>query len=310
MRALRGVRSLSSRSERTVGVIGLGLMGHGIAQTAAEKGYNVVAIELEDKFLAGGLARVDDSVRKLASKAVAKGKMDERAAAAHVESTMARITATTDRDALSACDIVIEAMIEDLALKEKLYTEIGRVVGDECIIASNTSSLSISRMAAYCGRPGQMVGMHFFNPVQLMKLVEVVRTDATEAAIFARAMSFVESLEKRPVECIDTPGFVVNRLLVPYVCSAILLVERGVASPRDVDTAMKLGAGHPMGPVALADYVGLDTTLSIISGWNAEFPEEQAFTVPESLKAKVAEGKLGRKSGEGFYKWEGDKLAP
>lgn len=154
-----------------------------------------------------------------------------------------------------------------------------------------------------------MVGLHFFNPVQLMQLVEVVKTDETDPAIFGRAMLFTKSLKKTPVECIDTPGFVVNRLLVPYICSALLLVERGVATPADVDVAMRLGAGHPMGPVALADYVGLDTCLSIISGWNAEYPGEAAFTVPESLRAKVAEGKFGRKNGEGFFKWDGDKLA-
>ena len=142
-----------------------------------------------------------------------------------------------------------------------------------------------------------------------MKLVEVVRTEQTDPALFARAMEFTKSLSKTPVECIDTPGFVVNRLLVPYLCSALLLVERGVATAADVDTAMKLGAGHPMGPIALADYVGLDTTLSIITGWHDAFPDDAAFVVPESLRAKVAAGKLGRKNGEGFYKWDGDKLA-
>jgi 3-hydroxyacyl-CoA dehydrogenase len=154
-----------------------------------------------------------------------------------------------------------------------------------------------------------MIGMHFFNPVQLMRLVEVIKTDSTDPAVFARAMEFAKSLSKTPVECIDTPGFVVNRLLVPYMCSALLLVERGVATAADTDVAMRLGAGHPMGPIQLADYVGLDTCLSIMRGWAKEFPDEPAFAVPKSLEAKVAEGKLGRKSGEGFYKWDGDKLA-
>ena len=305
-----GARPFSTAySVSTVGVIGLGLMGPGIAQAAAEKGYKVVAVELEERFLQGGLKRIGDSVKKITSKAVEKGKMDKAAGDAHVASTMARITATTDRGALASCDVIIEAVIENLQLKQTLYGEIGRVVKDSCIIASNTSSLSIGTMAGYCGRPAQMIGLHFFNPVQMMKLVEVVRTEQTDPTIFARAMEFSRSLDKTPVECIDTPGFIVNRLLVPYLTSAMLLVERGVASPADVDTAMKLGAGHPMGPMALADYVGLDTCLSIIGGWQSAFPDEPAFKVPESLRAKVAAGKLGRKTGEGFWKWDGDKLA-
>ena len=154
-----------------------------------------------------------------------------------------------------------------------------------------------------------MCGLHFFNPVQLMQLVEVVRTEATTPAVFARGMAFARALGKTPVDCIDTPGFVVNRLLVPYIASAISLVERGVASAPDVDVAMKLGCGHPMGPIALADYVGLDTCKSILTGWCEAYPDDPAFFVPPSLVAKVAEGKLGRKSGEGYFKWDGDKLA-
>jgi len=293
----------------TVGVVGLGLMGHGIAQAAAEKGFKVLAVETEQRFLDGGMSRIEGSMKKLASKAVAKGKLDEATAEANVATALGAITPTLDVAALGSCDVIIEAVIEDLSLKERLYGEIGSVVQDSCIIASNTSSLSIGVMAGYCGRPAQMVGLHFFNPVQLMQLVEVVKTDLTSPDIFARAMGFTQALAKKPVECVDTPGFVVNRLLVPYICSALLLVERGVASPEDVDTAMRLGAGHPMGPVALADYVGLDTCLSIISGWHKEYPDEAAFTVPASLAAMVQAGKLGRKSGEGFCLWDGDKLA-
>jgi len=303
-------RTLSSAGGvSTVGVVGLGLMGHGIAQTAAEKGFKVVAVELEERFLEGGMKRIEGSVKKLTEKAVAKGKMDATAGEAHVAGVLGRITPTTDRAALAGCDCIIEAVIEDIKLKEALYKEIGEAVSDSCIIASNTSSLSIGKMAGYCGRPSQMIGLHFFNPVQMMKLVEVIKTDHTDEALFLRAMDFTRALGKTPVECIDTPGFVVNRLLVPYLCSALTLVERGVASAADVDVAMKLGAGHPMGPIALADYVGLDTCLAIISGWKQEFPDDPAFFVPDSLKAKVAEGKLGRKSGEGFFVWDGDKLA-
>lgn len=218
-------------------------------------------------------------------------------------------TATTDRGALSSCDVIVEAVVEDLKLKETLYADIGKAVNDDCIIASNTSSLPIHKMAAFCGRPTQMCGLHFFNPVQMMQLVEVIKTEQTDPKIFDRAMGFAAALGKTPVECIDTPGFVVNRLLVPYIASAISLMDRGVASPKDVDVAMKLGCGHPMGPIALADYVGLDTCLSILTGWCNDYPNDPAFFVPDSLKAKVADGKLGRKTGEGYFKWDGDKLA-
>ena len=255
-RARSAVRHFSATPHgvTTVGVVGLGLMGHGIAQTAAEKGFQVVAVEQEQRFLDGGMARIKDSVEKLASKAVKKGKMDEAAAAAHCDSTLGRVTPGLGIEALKDCDVVIEAVIEDIALKENLYAEIGQVVKDDCIIASNTSSLPIHKMAGYCGRPKQMCGLHFFNPVQLMQLVEVIKTDQTDPSIFARAMSFGAAMGKTPVECIDTPGFVVNRLLVPYIASALSLVERGVASASDVDVAMRLGCGHPMGPVMLADY--------------------------------------------------------
>merc|ERR1712079_371653 len=153
-----------------------------------------------------------------------------------------------------------------------------------------------------------MCGLHFFNPVQLMQLVEVIRTDHTDPAIFRKAYNFAKAVGKTPVDCIDTPGFIVNRLLVPYLMSAIELHERGVASAKNIDTAMRLGAGHPMGPIQLSDYIGLDTALSIISGWQRDYPEDN-WTVPASLREKVREGKLGRKSGEGYYKWDGDKLA-
>ena len=300
--------STSPHGITTVGVVGLGLMGHGIAQTAAEKGFNVVAVEQEQRFLDGGMARIKGSVEKLASKAVAKGKMTADEAAASTASTLARVTPGLGIEALKDCDIVVEAVIEDLKLKEALYGDLGRLCKPDCILASNTSSLSISTMAGYSGRASHMIGLQFFNPVQLMKLVEVVRTAETDPAVFSRGYAFASALGKTPVECIDTPGFVVNRLLVPFLIEAICLVERGVASAPDVDTAMKLGAGHPMGPIHLADYIGLDTVLSIIGGWAEAHPAD-GFVVPESLKAKVAEGKLGRKSGEGFYKWDGDKLA-
>jgi len=290
-----------------VGVVGLGLMGHGIAQTAAEKGFQVVAVEQEQRFLDGGMARIKGSVEKLASKAVKKGKLTEEEAAASSAATLGRITPGLGIEALKGCDVVVEAVIEDIALKEALYKEIGEVVSESCIIASNTSSLSIGKMAGYCGRPAQMCGLHFFNPVQLMQLVEVIKTEDTSPEIFSRAYAFAAALGKTPIEATDTPGFVVNRLLVPYLMSAIELHERGVASVSDIDVAMKLGAAHPMGPIHLSDFIGLDTCLNIITGWVRDYPDD-GWTVPHSLQAKVAEGKLGRKSGEGYYKWEGDKV--
>jgi len=306
----RSQRRFSTAPEiKRVGVVGLGLMGHGIAQTAAEKGFEVVAIESEARFLDAGMARIESSVKKLSEKAVKKGKMSEADAAVHVATTLSRISPSLDRGSFAGCDIVVEAVIEDLALKKPLYEDIGRLVSDSCIIASNTSSLAVHKMGAFCGRPSQMIGLHFFNPVQLMKLVEVVKTPQTDPALFQSAMGFARALGKTPVECVDTEGFVVNRLLVPFLIEAMMLVERGVASASDVDVAMKLGAGHPMGPIQLADYIGLDTVHSIIAGWAEEFPDNPSFKVPASLAAKVAEGKLGRKSGEGFFQWQGDKLA-
>ena len=292
----------------TVGVVGLGLMGHGIAQTAAEKGFNVVAVEAEQKFLDGGMARIEGSVKKLAAKAVKKGKMSEEDAASASAATLGRVTPGLGYESLAGCDIVVEAVIEDLKLKETLYSTLGRVCKPDAILASNTSSLPIGAMAGYCGRPSHMIGLHFFNPVQLMQLVEVIRTEDTDPAVFQRGFAFAKALGKTPIDCIDTPGFVVNRLLVPFLIEAILLLERKVASAPDIDTAMKLGAGHPMGPIHLADYIGLDTVLSIIAGWQEAHPAD-GFVVPDSLKEMVKAGKLGRKSGEGYYKWDGDKLA-
>eukprot|EP00316_Scyphosphaera_apsteinii_P024048 CAMPEP_0119341908 /NCGR_PEP_ID=MMETSP1333-20130426/103589_1 /TAXON_ID=418940 /ORGANISM="Scyphosphaera apsteinii, Strain RCC1455" /LENGTH=322 /DNA_ID=CAMNT_0007354005 /DNA_START=24 /DNA_END=992 /DNA_ORIENTATION=+ len=293
---------------KKVGVVGLGLMGHGIAQTAAEKGYDVVAIETEQRFLDAGMARIEKSIEKLTVRSVSKGKMTYEQAATSVASTMGRIKPVLDIKALNECDLIVEAVIEDIQLKETLYAAIGKAVSNTCVIASNTSSLSVSKMAEFCGRPKQMCGLHFFNPVQLMQLVEVIKTDQTDPVIFDSAFAFAKALGKTPIECIDTPGFVVNRLLVPYMMSAIELHERGVASVADVDTAMRLGAGHPMGPIQLTDYIGLDTALNIISGWERDYPDD-GWTVPTSLREKVADGKLGRKSGEGYYKWDGDKLA-
>jgi 3-hydroxyacyl-CoA dehydrogenase len=291
---------------KKVGVVGCGLMGHGIAQIAAQGGFEVVAVESDEGALKKGLERIDKSLAKLAEKAIEKGKAPEQAKAESV-AVRGRIRGTLARADLADCDLVIEAIVENLETKNQLFAELGKLCKKETIFASNTSSFPIAKMAAASGRPKQMVGLHFFNPVQLMKLVEVVRTNETSDEVFAQARAFGEGCGKSPVACKDTPGFVVNRLLVPYMVQALAMLERGDASAADIDTAMKLGCGHPMGPIELTDYVGLDTTLSILKGWVASYPNEPAFRIPKILEQKVAEKKLGRKTGEGFYKWEGDK---
>jgi 3-hydroxyacyl-CoA dehydrogenase len=290
-----------------VGVIGCGLMGHGIVQVAAQGGCTVIALESEQKFLDSGLARVDKSLAKLSEKEVEKGKQTPEAAKAWVAAVRGRITGTLDKRALADCDLVVEAIVENLPVKLALFQELGAICKRETILASNTSSFPIAEMADASGRPDRVVGLHFFNPVQLMRLVEVVRAPKTSEESFAAARAFGETCGKTPVACKDTPGFVVNRLLVPFMSQALTMLERGDASKEDIDTAMQLGCGHPMGPITLTDYVGLDTTLAILEGWVKRYPNEPAFAIPEVLRRKVKEGKLGRKSGEGFYKWEGDK---
>lgn len=289
-----------------VGVVGCGLMGHGIAQVAAQGGFDVVVVETEQKFLDGGLARIDKSLAKLAEKAIEKGKPADQAKA-EAAAIRARIRGSLARKDLADRDLVVEAIVENLDEKKKLFAELGKICKTQTILASNTSSFPVAVMGTASGRPAQMVGLHFFNPVQLMRLVEVVRTAATSDEVFAAARAFGEACGKTPVACKDTPGFVVNRLLVPYMVQSLLMLERGDALAADIDAAMKLGCGHPMGPIELTDYVGLDTTLAILEGWVKAHPGEPAFAIPAVLKKKVAEGKLGRKTGEGFYKWQGDK---
>ena len=294
---------------KKVGVVGCGLMGHGIVQVAAQAGFEVVALEAEQSFLDKGLGRIEKSLGKLAQKAVEKGKKTQEEAESGAKETFARITGTTNKADLADCDLVIEAIVENLDTKNALFAELGELCKPETIFASNTSSFPIGDMAQASGRPERMVGLHFFNPVQLMRLVEVVRTDATAEDVFATAKGFGEAVGKVPVACKDTPGFVVNRLLVPYMTQALLMLERGDASKEDIDAAMQFGCGYPMGPLTLTDYVGLDTTLFILEGWTERYPDEPAFAIPQILRDKVAAGKLGRKTGEGFYKWDGDKKA-
>ncbi len=290
-----------------VGVVGCGLMGHGICQVAAQGGFEVAAFESDRGALEAGLARIDQSLAKFAKKSVEKGKQTEEEAHSWVSEVRGRITGGTDRGALADSDLIVEAIVEDLDVKKALFADLGASAKPQAIFASNTSSFPIAEMAAASGRPTRFVGLHFFNPVQLMKLVEVVRGDDTDGDVFAAARAFAEACGKVPVSCKDTPGFVVNRLLVPYMVQSLEMLERGDATKEDIDVAMQFGCGHPMGPITLTDYVGLDTTLSILEGWVERYPDESAFAIPEILRTKVAEGKLGRKTGEGFYTWDGDK---
>ena len=307
----RGARRLSAAPVteiKKVGMVGLGLMGHGIAQAAATAGYDVVGVEMSDGALAAGKARIDASVPKLLARGVKKGALTQEAADAEAAATLGRIEYATSLESLADCDLVVEAIIEDIAIKQDFYGRLGAIAKPSAIFGSNTSSLLLSDMAPASGRADKFVGLHFFNPVQLMRLVEVIKGAETDPAAFALVRAWAESLpNKTAVSCVDAPGFIVNRLLVPFQAQALLMLDRGDATVEDIDVAMKLGTGHPMGPFTLADYVGLDTVLSILQGWVDKFPNEPTFVVPECLKAKVAAGKLGRKTGEGFYKWDGDK---
>ena len=245
----------------TVGVIGLGLMGHGICQVAASSNKHsaVIAFEEEQQYLDSGRTRIENSIAKL----TAKGKLE----ADEADRILNNITFTTDINNLKSADFCIEAVIENLDLKRDLYQEMGKICKPDCTFASNTSSLSITELANMSNRQEHFVGVHFFNPVQLMPLVEVINTSQTLPHVFENAYQWVQDIGKVPVKCGDTPGFIVNRLLVPNIVQSILLVERGDASIQDVDLSMKLGAGNPMGPLHLADYIGLDTLYYILVGW-------------------------------------------
>jgi 3-hydroxyacyl-CoA dehydrogenase len=284
-----------------VGVVGLGLMGHGIAQVAAASGKStVIAYEAQEMFLDRGRGRIEASLSKLVAKSKLTGDQ--------MNDILGNIHFTTDMNDLKDSDLIVEAIIENMDLKRDLYSQLGDLCKPSCIFASNTSSLSIGDMAGLSGRPGLFCGVHFFNPVQLMKLVEVIRTGDTDPAVIDKVAAWVEDdLKKVPVKCGDTPGFIVNRLLVPALVQAMLMVDRGDATVADIDVAMQLGAGHPMGPLHLSDYVGLDTCLYIMQGWVEKYPNEPAFVIPDVLRAKVQAGDLGRKSGRGFYVWDGEK---
>jgi 3-hydroxybutyryl-CoA dehydrogenase len=274
-----------------VGVLGCGLMGSGIAQTAATAGFDVTVLEVEQRFIDKGFAGIEKSLGKFAE----KGKLKEP-----VETVRARLKGTTDRRQLADCDIVIEAIIEDVKKKHEMYASLEGVVKHDAIFASNTSSISVTELMTATKRPERFIGLHFFNPVPLMQLVEVVRTIATDASVYEAAIAFARKLGKVPVRTSDKTGFIVNRLLVPYLLDAIRAYEEGVGSIEDIDVSMKLGCGYPMGPFTLLDFVGLDTTYYITHVMFDEF-KERRFASPPLLKRMVMAGWFGRKSGRGFY---------
>jgi 3-hydroxybutyryl-CoA dehydrogenase len=279
---------------RTVGVVGAGQMGAGIAQVAAAAGYAVVARDVDR----AALDRARAGIAKSLAKFVEKGQLDGAAR----DAALGRLAFTTDLAGVAGADLVIEAIVEDLGAKTALWRELDGLAPAATIFASNTSSLSITTMAAASGRPDRMVGLHFFNPVPLMNLVEVIRGIATSPATFDAALGFARSLGKETVGARDTAGFVVNRLLVPYLLDAVRALEQGVGTVAEIDAAMKLGCGHPMGPLTLLDFVGLDTALRIGEILFEEFREPR-MAPPPLLRRMVAAGLVGKKGGRGFYDW-------
>jgi len=276
----------------TVGVLGCGLMGAGIAQVSAAAGFRTIVLEVNESVLAKGLARIE----KFLAGGVAKGKMTAEEQAA----ILSRLSGTTQYADLAACDLVIEAIVENVDAKRQAYAQVEAVVGAHCVLASNTSSLCVTELAATTTRPDRFGGLHFFNPVPLMKLVEVIRALSTSQATFEALFAFAQALGKEPVTAPDRGGFIVNRLLVPYLLDAIRCLEGGVGTVEDIDKSMALGCGHPMGPFTLLDFVGLDTTYFIANILFDEFRETR-FAPPPLLRRMVLAGYLGKKSGRGFY---------
>ena len=286
---------------RKVGVVGCGLMGSGIAQVAAQAGFETVVREVDEAVLLRGLGAIESFL----ARGVERGKVKE----ADRQATLGRLRGTTKLDDLAACDIVVEAIVEDRAAKRSLFGELEGLLGAEAILASNTSSLSITEMAAATRRPERFVGLHFFNPVPLMPLVEVVRTMLTDPEVEAVVGRFGVALGKTVVRATDRTGFVVNRLLVPYLLDAVRALEEGVGSIEDIDAGMRLGCGYPMGPFTLLDLVGLDTTVSIAGIFFEEFREPR-YATPPLIRRMVLAGFHGRKSGRGFYDYSGPQPRP
>jgi 3-hydroxyacyl-CoA dehydrogenase len=306
--AIAAVRPLSSSSAsdggenkiQRVTVVGAGLMGSGIAQVAAVSRHHVHLVDADAQAVNAAKERIETSLRRVAKKKFSDAPAGD--AEQFVSEAMARLETGTDAPAAAAqSDLVVEAIVENLEVKRKLFAELDAACPPETILTSNTSSLSCTAIAEATQRPDRVGGLHFFNPVPVMKLLEVVRADGTSDETFDSLMAFGRALGKHVVVCKDTPGFIVNRLLVPYMMEAVRMLERGDASIEDIDAAMKLGAGYPMGPFQLLDYVGLDTCKFIMDGWHEEYPDEELFQPSRLLGDMVAAGKLGNKSGGGFY---------
>jgi 3-hydroxybutyryl-CoA dehydrogenase len=275
-----------------VGVVGCGLMGSGIAQVAAQAGFSVTVREVSAQLVDKGLQSIEKNLGRLVEKGtIGSGDRDQ---------VRGRLRGTTNLDDLKDCGFIIEAIIEQLPAKRELWSSLDKLCPKGTIFASNTSSLSITEMATFTQRPDRFLGLHFFNPVPVMKLVEVIRTIATDPKVFDEVLAFAAKLGKTPVRTTDRTGFIVNRLLVPYILDAIRALEEGVASIEDIDNSMKLGCGHPMGPLTLLDFVGLDTTYYIANIMFDEFKEKR-FAPPPLLKRMVLAGWHGRKTGRGFY---------
>jgi 3-hydroxybutyryl-CoA dehydrogenase len=283
---------------KTVGVLGAGLMGHGIAQIAAQAGWDVVLREVSQEKLDGGLAKID----KQLGRAVEKGKLEQ----ADADDVKGRIQGTLDYGDFADCDLVVEAITEDLGMKLDMWRELDSIVKPDAVFASNTSSLAVIDQAAVTGRPEKFMGLHFFNPAQVMPLLEVIETITTSQDALKAGFEFGEKLGKTTVHAKDKTGFIVNRLLVPYMLDAIRAYEEGAGTVEQIDTAMKAGANHPMGPFELLDFVGLDTTRSIADIMFDEY-RERRFAAPPTLRKLVSAGFFGRKSGRGFYDYSGER---
>ena len=277
-----------------IAVIGAGQMGNGIAQVAASAGYDVLMVDIKQDFVDKGLSTIEKSLSKLVSK--------ERMTQSEANDTLARISTSIDRNDCRDADLVVEAVPEVLDLKTSIFAELDKICKPECILASNTSSISISTIANSTTRPDKVIGMHFMNPVPIMKLVEIINGDKTSNATNAAVVSAAEHMGKTALSCNDSPGFISNRILCPMLNEAILALEEGVAKPEAIDGIMKLGMNHPIGPLALSDLIGLDTVLHIMNVLHDGLGDDK-YAPAKLLQEMVVEGKLGRKSGEGFYKY-------
>lgn len=279
---------------KKVGIVGLGQMGSGITQVAAQAGFAVLATDAGEEIISRGIK----NITKQLDKAIEKGKLD----AGGKEKILGNIKTTTELNDFSDCDLVIEAIIENMTAKKEIFSELDKICKPETILASNTSSLPIGDLASVTKRRDRFVGLHFFNPVPVMKLVEVVKTLDTSEETFNTAFEFAKAVGKSPVKAKDTPGFIVNVLLIPYLLDAIRQYENGLASREDIDNGMMLGCGHPMGPLTLTDFIGLDTTLYIADVFFEEFKDSH-YAAPPLLRRMVNAGYLGKKSGRGFYEY-------